>query len=106
MFQFDKLLLRELPRLYSHFKAKQLQLEVRELSELFYLALSVENGACRPAAGARRARSYLCSQLDRVLAAIPFTRATKLNTPGGRQALEPCCRRSCRSCCATTAGYL
>lgn len=28
MFQFDKLLLRELPRLYNHFKAKQLQLEV------------------------------------------------------------------------------
>lgn len=30
VFQFDKLLLRELPRLYNHFKAKQLQLEVRE----------------------------------------------------------------------------
>ena len=29
VFQFDKLLLRELPRLYNHFKAKQLQLEVR-----------------------------------------------------------------------------
>ncbi|CAN0395915.1 unnamed protein product, partial [Laminaria digitata] len=28
VFQFDKLLLRELPRLYNHFKAKQLQLEV------------------------------------------------------------------------------
>ncbi|CAN0166658.1 unnamed protein product, partial [Ectocarpus sp. 12 AP-2014] len=28
VFQFDKLMLRELPRLYNHFKAKQLQLEV------------------------------------------------------------------------------
>lgn len=28
VFQFDKLLLQELPRLYKHFKAKQLQLEV------------------------------------------------------------------------------
>ncbi|CAN0096144.1 unnamed protein product, partial [Hapterophycus canaliculatus] len=27
VFQFDKLMLRELPRLYNHFKAKQLQLE-------------------------------------------------------------------------------
>lgn len=29
VFQFDKLMLREMPRLYNHFKAKQLQLEVR-----------------------------------------------------------------------------